>query len=97
MKHCPINLVGVGLLRRKLSLDYSQCFGFVPLLALVGFKDVKHLNRVKIYEHILLIAQLAGNIGWYFENWAYLRGNEKLLCEKLLQTLTKYDKMKLVY
>ena len=44
-------------------LDYSQCFGFVPLLALGGFKDVKHLNRVKIYEHILLIAQLAGNIG----------------------------------
>ncbi|MBP2621739.1 T6SS immunity protein Tdi1 domain-containing protein [Streptococcus panodentis] len=44
-------------------LDYSQCFGFVPLLALGGFKDVKHLNRVKIYEHILLIAQLVGNVG----------------------------------
>ncbi|EFX93687.1 hypothetical protein HMPREF9398_1177 [Streptococcus sanguinis VMC66] len=26
-----------------------------------------------------------------------MRRNEKLLCEKLLQTLTKYDKMKLVY
>ena len=45
------------------SLDYTQCFGFVPLLALGGFKDVEHLDKVKIYEHILLITQLAGNIG----------------------------------
>ena len=44
-------------------LDYTQCFGFVPLLALGGFKDVEHLDKVKIYEHILLITQLAGNIG----------------------------------
>ena len=44
-------------------LDYAECFGFVPLLALGGFKDVNHLNKVKIYEHILLITQLAGPIG----------------------------------
>ena len=43
--------------------DYAECFGFVPLLALGGFKDVNHLNKVKIYEHILLITQLAGPIG----------------------------------
>ena len=45
------------------SLDYTQCFGFVPLLALGGFKDVKHLDKVKMYEHILLIVQLVGPIG----------------------------------
>jgi len=44
-------------------VERYEAFGFVPLLALGVFKDVKHLNRVKIYEHILLIAQLAGNIG----------------------------------
>ena len=44
------------------------------------------------YTRFLLITQLVGNIGWSFEKWGYLRGNEKLL-----QTLTKYDKMKLVY
>ena len=45
------------------SLDYAQCFGFVPLLALGGFKDVKHLDKVKMYEHISLITQLIGPIG----------------------------------
>ena len=32
------------------ELDYTQCFGFVPLLALGGFKDVDHLDKVKILE-----------------------------------------------
>ena len=45
------------------SLDYAQCFGFVPLLGLGGFKDVNHLDKVKMYEHILLITQLVGPIG----------------------------------
>ena len=44
------------------SLDYDQCFGFVPLLALGGFKDVEHLDKVKMYEHILLITALVGKI-----------------------------------
>lgn len=43
-------------------LDYDQCFGFVPLLALGGFKDVDHLDKVKMYEHILLITTLVGKI-----------------------------------
>ena len=43
-------------------LDYDQCFGFVPLLALGGFKDVDHLDKVKMYEHILLITALVGKI-----------------------------------
>ena len=44
-------------------LDYTQCFGFVPLLALGGFKDVNQLDKVKMYEHILLITQFVGPIG----------------------------------
>ena len=44
-------------------LDYTQCFGFVPLLALGGFKDVNHLDKVKMYEYILLITQFASPIG----------------------------------
>lgn len=44
-------------------LDYNQCFGFVPLLALGGPKEISHLSKVKIFEHILLITQLAGGIG----------------------------------
>lgn len=45
------------------ELDYNQCFGFVPLLALGGFKDTEHLDKVKIREHLLLITQLVGGIG----------------------------------
>ena len=43
-------------------LDYSQCFGFVPLLALGGFKDVAHLQKVKVLEHIYLMYQLTGGV-----------------------------------
>ena len=45
------------------ELDYAQSFGFVPLLALGGFKDVDHLDKVKILEHLYLISELVGGIG----------------------------------
>lgn len=45
------------------QLDYNQCFGFVPLLALGGFKDADHMDKVKIIEHIMIIVQLTGGIG----------------------------------
>ena len=45
------------------ELDHAQCFGFVPLLALGGFKDVDHLDKVKILEHLYLISELVGGIG----------------------------------
>lgn len=41
-------------------LQYDECFGYVPLLGLGGSKTVEHLRKVKIKEHIALIAQLAG-------------------------------------
>ena len=37
------------------KLAYDECFGFVPLLALGGFKDVDHMDKVKVLEHIYLI------------------------------------------
>ena len=44
------------------SLNYTQCFGFVPLLALGGFKDVDHMDKVKVLEHIYLMYQLTGGV-----------------------------------
>ena len=43
-------------------LSYNQCFGFVPLLALGGFKDVEHMDKVKVLEHIYLMYQLTGGV-----------------------------------
>ncbi|WP_162256668.1 T6SS immunity protein Tdi1 domain-containing protein [Agromyces sp. Soil535] len=39
---------------------FEQCFGFVPLLALGGRADVEHLTLGGLYEHLAVIAQLAG-------------------------------------
>ena len=43
-------------------LSYNQCFGFVPLLALGGFKDVEHMDKVKVLEHSYLMYQLTGGV-----------------------------------
>ena len=37
------------------KLAHDECFGFVPLLALGGFKDVDHMDKVKVLEHIYLM------------------------------------------
>ena len=44
------------------ALSYNQCFGFVPLLALGGVKDVGHMDKVKVLEHIYLMYQLTGGV-----------------------------------
>lgn len=44
------------------QLAYDECFGFVPLLALGGVKDVDHMDRVKALEHIYLMYQLTGGV-----------------------------------
>lgn len=44
------------------QLAYDECFGFVPLLALGGFKDVDHMDKVKVLEHIYLMYQLTGGV-----------------------------------
>ena len=44
------------------SLAYDECFGYVPLLGLGGRKSVNNLRKVKIREHIALIAQMVGGV-----------------------------------
>ena len=39
---------------------YDECFGYVPLLALGGPETVEHLQKVKLREHIALIAEFTG-------------------------------------
>lgn len=39
---------------------FEECFGFVPLLALGGPSDAEHLQLGGLYEHLAVIAQLAG-------------------------------------
>ncbi|EEY80873.2 MULTISPECIES: T6SS immunity protein Tdi1 domain-containing protein [Streptococcus] len=44
------------------QLAYDECFGFVPLLAMGGVKDVEHMDKVKTLEHIYLMYQLTGGV-----------------------------------
>jgi hypothetical protein len=39
---------------------YEECFGYVPLLALGALETVEHLQKVKLREHIALIAEFTG-------------------------------------
>lgn len=48
------------------NLDYNQCFGFVPLLVLGGKRDLTNIDKVGIKEHLELITQITGGVG--FEN-----------------------------
>ena len=43
-------------------LAYDECFGYVPLLGLGGRETVNNLRKVKIREHIALIAQMVGGV-----------------------------------
>ena len=49
--------------KRYGQIQFDECFGYVPLLALGGNKGVSHLQKVKIKEHITLISQTIGKIG----------------------------------
>ena len=40
--------------------EFEECFGFVPLLALGGSNEAGHLQRSALYEHLAVIAELAG-------------------------------------
>lgn len=44
------------------TLNYDECFGYVPLLAIGGKESVNNIKKVKIREHIALITELAGGI-----------------------------------
>lgn len=46
------------------NLNYQQCFGFTPLLALGGTKNVANLEKVSILEYLSILAQLTGGVGF---------------------------------
>ncbi len=49
-------------LKKYGDLKYDECFGYVPLLALGGSESTDNLKKVKIREHIILIAELTDGI-----------------------------------
>ncbi|WP_324024589.1 DUF1851 domain-containing protein [Maribacter sp. BPC-D8] len=49
--------------KKKLGeLKQNECYGYEPLLTLGGSEKVEFLKKVKIKEHISIIAQLTGKI-----------------------------------
>ena len=44
------------------DLEYDECFGYVPLLALGGTESVNNLKKVTIREHIAMIYEFVGEI-----------------------------------
>lgn len=45
------------------ELEFDECYGYVPLLAMGGREKAENLQRVKLKEHIALIKQAVGKIG----------------------------------
>jgi hypothetical protein len=44
------------------KLEYDECFGYVPILAMGGKETVKNMRKVKIKDHIQMIFEMAGKI-----------------------------------
>ncbi|WP_448635410.1 T6SS immunity protein Tdi1 domain-containing protein [Pedobacter panaciterrae] len=44
------------------DIAFDECYGYVPLLGIGGSEKVENLQKVKIKEHISLIAQTMGKI-----------------------------------
>ena len=42
------------------EIEYDECLGYVPLLALGGSEKVDNLKKIKIKEHIRLISDMVG-------------------------------------
>ena len=60
-KHLSMRTYNAAV-KRYGSLAYGECFGYVPLLGLGGRETVNNLRKVKIREHIALIAQMVGRV-----------------------------------
>ncbi len=43
-------------------LEYDECFGYVPLIAMGGKESVENIKKAKIKEHISLISNFIGKI-----------------------------------
>jgi hypothetical protein len=49
--------------KQKLGdLAFDECYGYVPILGAGGSEKVENLQKVKISEHIALIAQMMGQL-----------------------------------
>lgn len=46
------------------SLEFDECFGYLPILAIGGAENVENLEKLQIFEHIQMITQLAGVIDY---------------------------------
>lgn len=44
------------------EISFDECYGYVPLLGAGGTEKVENLQKVKIKEHISIIAQMLGKI-----------------------------------
>ncbi len=44
------------------ALNYDECFGYIPILALGGKETIEQMKKVKTREHIALITSLTGEI-----------------------------------
>lgn len=44
------------------DLSFDECYGYVPLLGLGGIEKVENLQKVKLKEHLSIIAQTLGKI-----------------------------------
>jgi hypothetical protein len=44
------------------KLEFDECYGYVPLLGAGGSEKVENLQKVKIREHIAVIAQTMGKL-----------------------------------
>lgn len=44
------------------TLEYDECFGYFPLLAMGGKKSIDNIKKVKIREHIALITSMIAEI-----------------------------------
>lgn len=52
-----------SIAKNKLGdIAFDECFGYVPLLGAGGAEKVENLQKVKIKEHISIMAQMVGKI-----------------------------------
>ncbi|WP_460045511.1 GAD-like domain-containing protein [Pseudomonas sp. S2_H01] len=50
-------------------LRYDEMYGFVPAIALGGPVELKHLQKVKIIEHLAFLSQLTPLTDWGFPDY----------------------------
>lgn len=44
------------------KVAFDECYGYVPLLVMGGKESVEHIKKVKLREHIAVIADMTGGV-----------------------------------